>query len=342
MRYLDSCAISGDMVQLDIFNEDSFAETFSELITTCVTEKHNSIKNPYICSPMNYIGGKFKLLPQIMPLFPRKIKTFVDLFCGGCNVGINVFAEKIVFNDNISYLIDLYNVFQRCQIKDLLEHIQGRIAEYKLSLTNECGYKELRKLYNEQRDPIDLFVLVAYSFNHQIRFNNSHEFNNPFGKKRSCYNARIKENLVSFVDQLQKKNVSFCCNNFDSFNFSKLSKDDFVYCDPPYLITTGTYNDGKRGFTGWGEIEEKKLLSILDYVNQRKIKFALSNVLEHRGKKNNLLLNWIADNKYYLSHFKMNYANSNYHAINNENQRTDEVLITNYDPKDLTIYLELA
>lgn len=66
-------------------------------------------KQPYIQSPLNYIGGKYKILPQILPLFPSRIRTFVDLFCGGCNVGINVSADRTIFNDNISYLIDLYN-----------------------------------------------------------------------------------------------------------------------------------------------------------------------------------------------------------------------------------------
>lgn len=43
-----------------------------------------------IQSPLNYTGGKYKLLPQILPLFPGDIRVFVDLFCGGCNVGLNV------------------------------------------------------------------------------------------------------------------------------------------------------------------------------------------------------------------------------------------------------------
>ena len=43
-----------------------------------------------IQSPLNYTGGKYKLLPQILPLFPKEIDCFVDLFCGGCNVGINI------------------------------------------------------------------------------------------------------------------------------------------------------------------------------------------------------------------------------------------------------------
>jgi len=31
-----------------------------------------------IQSPLNYTGGKFKLLPQILPLFPQNIDIFVD------------------------------------------------------------------------------------------------------------------------------------------------------------------------------------------------------------------------------------------------------------------------
>lgn len=43
-----------------------------------------------IQSPLNYTGGKFKLLPQILPLLPKNVDRFFDFFCGGCNVGINV------------------------------------------------------------------------------------------------------------------------------------------------------------------------------------------------------------------------------------------------------------
>ena len=38
------------------------------------------IKQEYIKSPLNYVGGKYKLLPQILPLFPKNIDTFIDLF----------------------------------------------------------------------------------------------------------------------------------------------------------------------------------------------------------------------------------------------------------------------
>ncbi|MFZ7323394.1 DNA adenine methylase, partial [Avibacterium volantium] len=64
------------------------------------------MKAEYIKSPMNYMGGKFKLLKQITPLFPKGIDTFVDLFAGGVNVGINVPSKKLIINDNLTYLIE--------------------------------------------------------------------------------------------------------------------------------------------------------------------------------------------------------------------------------------------
>ena len=291
--------------------------------------------NGIIASPLNYIGGKYKLLPQILPLFPENIETFVDLFCGGCNVGINVPAKKTIFNDNLSFLIDLYKSFNSLSVTDIFNHIETRIKQFNLSLTNKEGYLELRRLYNSEKNPLDLFVLTAYSFNHQIRFNNSHEFNNPFGKERSCFNDHMKNNLLSFLKEVKSRNVEFSSTNFDNFNFSSLSNNDFVYCDPPYLITTGTYNDGKRGFTGWNEKQEIKLLHILDELNKNNIYLALSNVLEHKGKENLILKNWVEEKKYFVSYLSKNYSNSNYHTIDRNKNSTIEVLITNYTPQTI-------
>lgn len=294
------------------------------IITTPIKDKQ------FVCSPMNYIGGKFKLLSQIMPLFPNNINVFVDLFCGGGNVGVNANAQKVIFNDNITYLIDLYNLFYTLPQDDILNHIHNRITEYSLSRTNDVGYKKLRAYYNQHRNALDLFVLVAYSFNHQIRFNNSHEFNNPFGKERSSYNRKMEENLIAFIQQLQSIDINFSSNNFDEFDFSQLGSEDFVYCDPPYLISNGSYNDGKRGFTGWGISEELRLLSILDMLNEKQIKFALSNILSHKGADNKTLEEWVKDNKYNIYHLCKNYSNSNYQLKNRDKSLTDEVLITNY------------
>jgi DNA adenine methylase len=295
-----------------------------------MSKKHNSI---FIKSPLNYIGGKYKILSQIIPLFPKEIDCFVDLFTGGGNIGININAKKIILNDNLVYLIDLYKLFQKMSIEDILNYINKQINTYNLSLTNVEGYKNIRNFYNKTKNPLDLFVLISYSFNHQIRFNNNHDFNNPFGKERSHFNSSIKNNLENFIQALKNKNIELYAKKFDEFDFTKLNGNDFVYCDPPYLITTGTYNDSKRGFTGWGLIEENMLLTILKKLDNNNIKFALSNVLEHKGKSNNILKEWLKKNEHFIvTNINMNYSNSNYQTKIKNKMTTQEVLITNYLP----------
>ncbi len=286
-----------------------------------------------IKSPLNYIGGKQKILNQILPLFPDKINQFVDLFAGGCNVGMNVKANKIYFNDILIYLIEMYKAFQKSDFQLIIEHIQNRIKEYNLSLTNEDGFKKMRENYNKNKNPLDLFLLISYSFNHQIRFNNDHEFNNPFGRERSSFNDSMKQNLEMFHHRLLQNNIEFSSKSFENFDFSILNENDFVYADPPYLITTGTYNDGKRGFKGWTEKEEKDLLHTLDKLNNNEIKFALSNVLEHKGKSNEILKKWLNSNKdYKINYIDIDYSNSNYQTIIRDKNASIEVLITNYEP----------
>lgn len=282
----------------------------------------------YIKSPMNYTGGKYKILGHIIPHFPNEISSFVDLFAGGLNVGINVDASTIYANDQIDYLIDLYRCFQTTPIEDIIAHIKSRINQYSLSLTNEEGYAALRKEYNTNKNILDLFVLTCYSFNHQIRFNSRHEFNTPFGKERSSYNATIEKNLVQFCTALKDKRIVLSNGDFMSFDFSILKPGDVVYCDPPYLITTGSYNDGKRGFKDWSEIEERQLLDLLDSLHERGILFALSNVFCHKGMENTMLIEW--SKKYHVLYIDKSYANCSYH-FKDRGTKTVEVLVTNYE-----------
>lgn len=292
----------------------------------------------YVKSPLNYIGGKYKLLPQILPIFPQKIDKFIDLFCGGLNVAININPQsfnvsKIICNDNLSYLIELYEFLQTNPLQFTLEKITQIIAKYDLSLSNAKGYYHLRSDYNAQKSPLKLLTLIAYSFNHQIRFNNSHEFNNPFGKNRSQFNATMKANLIDFIQILQRNNITFYALDFQAFlSQMKFSNQSFVYADPPYLITQGSYNDGKRGFSGWNERLETTLLHNLESLHKDGVKFALSNVLFHKNKENTLLKTWIKKNDFFVTKLNHHYTNANYQVKFKDKTLTQEVLITNYQP----------
>ena len=283
-----------------------------------------------IKSPLNYIGGKSKLLKQLIPLFPKNINNFIDLFAGGCNVGLNVKAEQHYFNDNLVPLINLYKTFLSSNTDDTIKYIKNRISELKLSKKNKQGYNQLRFEYNKTKEPLDLFVLICFSFNHQIRYNNKHEFNVPFGKDRSSFNVSTETNLIQFIKKIKSINTKFSSFDFNEFNFNNLTINDFVYCDPPYLITTGSYNDGKRGYKGWTNKEETQLLEKLDKLHEKNIRFGLSNVIKHKDRENEILLQWIKSNdNYFINYLKMNYSNSNYQS---KKMNSVEVLITNYLP----------
>ncbi|ALS22171.1 DNA adenine methylase [Paenibacillus naphthalenovorans] len=279
----------------------------------------------YIKSPMNYIGGKYKLLPQLLPLFPENIGTFVDLFAGGCNVGINIEAKKVICNDKEQAIINLYNECKKHSSEVMLEILDKTIKKYELSKTNQEGYLKLRNDYNSgNRSWYMFYALLTHSFNNQFRFNSKGEFNMSFGKNRSSFNPTLRRHFIAFVNILKQKNIVFTNKDYKKLTIGKLKEGDFVYCDPPYLITTATYNE--QG--GWTEKDEKELLYMLDYLDIHKVKFALSNVLIHKGKENKILQEW--SNKYKVHKMDYNYANCNYQSKIKNKDSTIEVLITNY------------
>ena len=278
-------------------------------------------------APFNYIGNKYRIINSIQERFPEHIDTFVVLFCGCCDVSINTVANNIYANDINYHVIGILQEFQKHDVEYILYYIDTTIEKWQLSKTNEDGYKLFRDHYNQTKNPLDLYVLMCFSFNYQFRFNSSHDYNNPFGRNRSSFNDVMRSNLILFKEQIN--DIHFSALDFCDFDYDILHTGDFLYADPPYLLTCGSYNDGKRGFRGWTEKDDLDLMRILTVLSDRGVNFALSNVIEHKGSTNDALIEWIADNGYTVHGINFNYNNCNYHTNNRENV-TKEVLITNY------------
>lgn len=300
-----------------------------------------------IQSPLNYTGGKYKLLPQILPYFPVNINTFVDLFCGGCNVGINVVANNYRYNDVSEPLISLFSLMKKMSADDFITNVNRIINIYGLSdvkvngydfygcnsadglsAFNRAPYMKLRDDFNSQTKHDDdyyikLYVLIVFAFNNQIRFNRNGDFNLPPGKRD--FNQRMHDKLEAFIQAIHNQNTMFTNCDFYTMDFSDLKSDDFVYVDPPYLITCASYNEQD----GWNEERENQLLLLLDKLSSRGIRFALSNVLESKGKTNEILLSWIKSRpNYRLIDLNYTYSNANYQR-RNKDIKTREVLIIN-------------
>lgn len=287
----------------------------------------------YVRSPLNYIGGKYNLLSQILPFFPTDAKTCVDLFCGGGNVAVNMPIPDdglVVMNDQNFFVVDILQAFSERSIQEILFRIDQNIANYNLSKENEEGFVAFRKYYNSStKDPIDLYTLLCFSFNNQPRFNSKHDYNSSFGRNRSSFNNAMRANLINFVEKLHERDVLFSKLDFSYFPTENLSKGDFIYCDPPYLITTAVYNERRGPSRGWTEKDEFKLLAFLDKLDSSGLRFALSNVLYHKGQTNIILDNW--RHKYNTHEMNFNYSNASYNLKDTaKSSQSLEVLITNY------------
>lgn len=275
------------------------------------------MKNKYIKSPLQYTGGKYKLLSQIIPLFPNNINTFVDLFGGGFNVGINVNAKNIVYNDACFPLVELLKTLQSRHTEALLKDIDNCTKDYQLSKDNKEGYLKLREDYKYNNNPIFLYTLMCHSFNNQIRFNKQGDFNMPFGER--YFNPILRQRFVDFVDVLHNKDCIFLNKSFNELDFEPFDSKDLIYCDPPYLGSVATYNESK----GWTEEHERELLELLDELNANGVRFALSNNLKYN---NPLLDSW--KEKYNVHYLECDYNHCNYQK--KDKSKDLEILITNY------------
>lgn len=190
-------------------------------------------------NPFNYIGAKFKLLPQILPLFPKNIDTFVDLFGGSGEVSFNVDADKIVYNEKCKPLV---NIFENLD-GDFVSEVERIIEKYKLTKASKDEFLNLRKFYNDNREKLSdreksviLYCLMSHAFNYQIAFNSKGEYNMPSGAGRSYFSPQMKTKLNDYISRKQSIDIRFSDKDFTDFDISAFSgKNAFVYADPPTL-----------------------------------------------------------------------------------------------------------
>lgn len=288
---------------------------------------------------LNYPGGKYRLLKQILPLFPASYSQFVDLFAGSAVVSVNTLLQAPTHAyDNNECLIELLNFVKQTPTDEIITGVEKTINNFGLSNTakngyaaykcdsaaglakvNKTAYTNLREAYNSDHDVLKLYTLIVFGFNNQIRFNRSGGFNNPVGKRD--FNSQMAQKLEAFSNRVKHMDIEFVATDFREI--SPNMYDAFYYVDPPYLVTTAVYNENG----GWSEQDEQDLLKMLDSINVAGNKFALSNVLSSKGHDNNLLMEWAKN--YNVHYLDANYSNSNYQT--SEKGGSVEVLITNFN-----------
>lgn len=266
--------------------------------------------NKYNRSPLFYVGDKYKLLPEILPFFPKEINKFIEPFVGGGSVFLNVKAREYHLNDINDYVIKLHKYLNKYNTtpEKFLKSVEKRIIKYGLSRSfledivpkefkllhkktyyakfNKDAFQKAKQDFNNNKNDIELFyILLIYGFNRMIRFNKKGEYNLPIGNVD--FNTNVKIALNAYFENTAKQDLNFNTKDYiDFINEVTWEENDFLYVDPPYLITFSEYNKL------WNETNEKQLLDLLDQLNNRGVKFAISNVILYKDKENTLFKQW--------------------------------------------------
>ena len=247
-------------------------------------------ENQIIKSILKYTGNKFKIINEIQKILPDNINTFVDLFCGSLTVAINVKADNIIANDIDKNIIGILNYIYKND--SILDKMKEYIKQFGLQNKNE--YINFRTFVNSNREHKDyyLFILILtyYSFNNLFRFNKNNVFNAPYGNR-----SLTSENILTiklFLHYFKKSNIQLSNKSIFDFDFSKMTKNDLIYLDPPYLITNANYNKI------WNEKHEIELYKLLTDLHKKSIRFVLSNAIKNKHTENEYLKNFLNENDF--------------------------------------------
>jgi len=277
-----------------------------------------------IVPPIKSQGIKTKLIPWIKEVAPKVKGKWIEPFLGTGVVAFNSGYKKAILNDTNPHIINFYKEVQENKITAALMRQYLETEGAFLSKAADNGYEHYRKIrdrFNADFSPFDFIFLSRAGFNGMMRFGKKGNWNIPFCKKpdrfAQSYTTKIC-NQVSNVSKIIKPEPDWTFYNKSFADIIPLAtKDDIIYCDPPYF---GRYVDY---YNGWTEQDEELLFNLLA---NTKAKFILSTWHHNDWRENEMIAKfWNKFNIVTKDHF--------YHSGGNiENRRTIvEALVCNFD-----------
>lgn len=202
--------------------------------------------------PLKWAGGKRWLVQYLEPLWkPHSHRRYVEPFCGGLAAALGLLPKKALLNDVNPHLINFYQQLQ----KGLELRIEMRNSE-SLFYEHRESFNELIRAGSANRTSATKAAQLFYylnrtCFNGLCRFNQSGEFNVPFGTYKS----------ITYATDFFAYKKLFATWKFVNVDVQSLAfeDDDFVYADPPYDVEFTSYSAG--GFSWEQQVTTAELLA---------------------------------------------------------------------------------
>lgn len=233
-------------------------------------------KNPLVAPVVKWVGGKRQLLDDLTPLFPKRILSYCEPFLGGGAVLFKLQPRVAYINDINSELMQMYGVI-RDNVEELIIALSKHPneAEHFYSVRDWDRDKERYQKLSRVDRAARMIYLNKTCYNGLFRVNNAGEFNSPFGhyKNPNIVNAPTLRAVSSYF---QKAEIIFSSMDYSEV-LEKVPRGTFVYLDPPYDPVSETANFTGYSKGGFDQTEQIRLRECCDELNERGIKFMLSN-----------------------------------------------------------------
>ncbi len=234
-------------------------------------------KNKLVIPFLKWVGGKRQLLPQIKLFLPKNLLsyTYCEPFVGGGALLFDLQPKHAIINDLNQELINVYNVIKNNPeelIEDLKKHYNT--SEYFYEIRSVDRFPLFQEFDNIQRAS-RIIYLNKTCYNGLYRVNNAGEFNSPFGKYKNP--NIVNEPVIRAVSKyLNNVDIKIFNTDFEAV-LNNLPEHSFVYLDPPYhpLSESSNFTGYTQG--GWNENNQIRLRNVCDILNEKGIKFLLSN-----------------------------------------------------------------
>lgn len=218
---------------------------------------------------LKWVGGKGRVLPQLIPLLPDRFEAYYEPFIGGGAMFFSLQPKNAALWDINEELITCYRVI-RDQVEDL-------IAALRLHRYEKDYYYALRALDPATMAPVQraarTICLNRTGFNGLYRVNRSGGFNVPFGRHSNpticdASNLRLCSEALAGV-QLENQDFIELADN--------AKRGDFVYFDPPYVPRSPTSAFTSYSAAGFKLVDQQRLAELFARLAKRGVKVMLSN-----------------------------------------------------------------
>lgn len=234
-------------------------------------------KNRLVVPFLKWVGGKRQLIPTIKKRLPKGLSncSYYEPSIGGGALLFELQPKRAIINDYNEELINVYKVIRDNPdelIEDLKKHENTADYFYEIrAIDRKPSFKNLSKIERASR----IIYLNKTCYNGLYRVNNAGEFNSPFGKYKNP--NIVNEPIIRAVSKyLNTSKIQILSGDYEEV-LKDIPINSFAYLDPPYHPLSDSSNFTGYIQGGWSEEDQIRLRNVCNSLNDRGIKFLLSN-----------------------------------------------------------------